>query len=200
MSTPLSPTRLFVCDSCGATLPVGLEHAGRKCRCSKVLTVPSEDAKQKTELAAPERVVFFCQDCDTRLVARARDRDRKAKCPNCGTGTVVPAAPPTSSPQIPHQCMASNMARGMWLKRHRPPSWLHDNPVYCRVCDTLMRAQKKQVGQKLTCPDCGAKTVVKPPPPEKKPKSALVPEGEEYQLDETHHPPQRPVPMVLQKL
>jgi len=55
-------------------------------------------------------------------------------------------------------------------------------PVWCRVCDTLMHAQAKQVGDKLTCPDCGAKTLFKKLPVEKEVESALVAEGEEYQL------------------
>ena len=35
MSMPLSPTRLFVCQACGAILPIGEEHVGKKCRCGR---------------------------------------------------------------------------------------------------------------------------------------------------------------------
>jgi len=73
-------------------------------------------------------------------------------------------------------------------------------PVYCTVCDTLMYATARQVGAKLTCPDCGAKTVVKRPPVERPVESALVPDGEEYQLDQAAVPGPRPVPAALKKL
>jgi len=33
MSMPLSPTKLFVCDGCGATLPLEGTIPGQKCRC-----------------------------------------------------------------------------------------------------------------------------------------------------------------------
>jgi len=66
-------------------------------------------------------------------------------------------------------------------------------PVWCRVCDTLMHGRAEQVGEKLTCPDCGAKTLFKALPVEKEVKSALVADGEEYQLDETVELPKRPV-------
>jgi hypothetical protein len=65
-------------------------------------------------------------------------------------------------------------------------------PVHCRVCDTRMQAQEKQVGTMLTCPDCGAKTVTPPAPVERPKPSVLAPEGEEYQLDEMQVLPERP--------
>lgn len=39
-------------------------------------------------------------------------------------------------------------------------------PVYCDLCHTLMYAEKSQIGEKLTCPDCGTKTPVREPLPE----------------------------------
>jgi hypothetical protein len=65
-------------------------------------------------------------------------------------------------------------------------------PVFCRVCNTLMHAHPQQVGKQLGCPDCGAKTSVPPPPPVLPKKSALVPDGEEYQLDSAAPLPVRP--------
>ncbi|NOY30822.1 MAG: hypothetical protein GXP28_11835 [Planctomycetes bacterium] len=56
-----------------------------------------------------------------------------------------------------------------------------------------MHARAEQVGAKLTCPDCGAKTLFKKLPPQKEAKSALVADGEEYQLDEMVELPVRPI-------
>jgi len=70
-------------------------------------------------------------------------------------------------------------------------------PVFCRNCDTLMHATKRKIGLKLVCPDCGAKTVVKPPVEKKPTRDVLVPAGQEYQLDEATAPGARPVPSFL---
>jgi hypothetical protein len=72
------------------------------------------------------------------------------------------------------------------------------HPVQCRLCQTLMYATDAQLGKKLKCPDCGALTVAHKRAPTKPTGPALVPEGEEYQLDETAPPPERPaVDMLL---
>ncbi|MCG8451400.1 MAG: hypothetical protein MI725_17680, partial [Pirellulales bacterium] len=135
---------------------------------------------------------------ETRLVASPKDVGRKAKCPDCGTSTKVPSPPKPRPKQVPRAMHGQQY--GVWGVDQAPlPEELAARqpkyfPMFCRVCDTLMQAQVKQVGQKLTCPDCGAKTLVPEPPPEKPAKSVLVPDGEEYQLDEMQPPPPRSVP------
>jgi len=208
MSMPLSPTELFICTGCGATLPVDAEHAGRKCRCGrcgKIATVPGPNADEpELPPEQPKNVSFSCRVCETRLMARTADEGRKAKCPDCGALTVVPPPPKARPPQVP-QAMHGQQY-GLWDVDDAPlPAELAARqpkffPVYCTVCDTLMHATARQVGAKLTCPDCGAKTVVKEPPAERPVESALVPDGEEYQLDEASAPGPRPVPAALKKL
>ncbi len=200
MSMPTSPTRLLTCEACGATLPFEPEHAGQRCRCGgcgKILVVPGEDYGPKQE-TAPEYVSFACRVCQTTLSARVEHVGRKAKCPDCYSRTVVP--PPTKvKKKQPPQAMHGQQY-GLWDVDTAPlPAELAAKqpkffPVYCRLCQTLMHAQPKQVGSKLTCPDCGVKTLVVEPPPEKPKASALVPDGEEYQLDETSAPSPRPAP------
>lgn len=211
MSMPLSPTRLLTCDGCGAILPLGDIRPGGKCRCGrcgKTLIVPVEEPEEDFSYPAqlepepvPASVGFHCRVCDTRLSARTADVGKRAKCPDCGALTVVPP-PPKIRPKKPPRAMHGQQY-GLWgvdeaplsseLAARQPKYY----PVYCRVCDTLMHAREKQIGTKLTCPDCGAKTVVPPPPVEKPKPSVLAPEGTEYQLDESSVPGPRPAPGVM---
>ncbi len=201
MPVPTSPTRLFVCDQCGATLPVEPEHAGRKCRCGqcgKVLTVPG-DSPRVSKPKTPKFIGFNCVLCDSRLSAKVEDVGLNAKCPDCGKLTKVPPPPKPRPKKIPKAMHGQQY--GLWdvdegplpqeIAARQPKFY----PVWCGVCDTLMHAQAKQVGKKLTCPDCGAKTVFKKLPVEEKTKSAMVADGEEYQLDEASPPISRPVPL-----
>ncbi len=205
MSTPLSPTKLFQCDGCGATLPLDATQIGKKCRCGqcgKILVVPGFEPEEEFSAApqaapVPETVGFYCRVCDTRLVAHTKDVGKNAKCPDCGAKNVVPP-PPKTRPKRPPRAMHGEQY-GLWGVDEAPlPSELSARqpkfyPVYCRVCDTLMQAHVKLVGTNLTCPDCGAKTAVPPPPLEITRPSVLVPEGEEYQLDAESLPPPWPV-------
>ncbi len=199
MSMPLSPTRLFVCTACGAVLPVGPELLGQKCRCGRCgkVSVVAEDSPRRPA-ASNEPIGFNCRVCDTRLAAAAKDVGRRAKCPDCGAITAVPS-PQNPRPKNVPKAMHGQQY-GLWGVDDAPsPAELAAKqpkffPVYCRNCDTLMHALTKQIGKRLTCPDCGAKTVVKEPLKPKPKKSALVPDGQEYQLDAKHVPPKRLMP------
>lgn len=52
----------------------------------------------------------------------------------------------------------------------------------CRVCGTRMYGRSDQEGKKLECPDCGARTVVPPPPTPKAKNMPAALEGEQYEL------------------
>jgi hypothetical protein len=58
-----------------------------------------------------------------------------------------------------------------------------------------MYARDEHLGKKLKCPDCGALTLATPRD-EKPQQSVLVPDGEEYQVDETATAPPRPASMA----
>ena len=204
MSTPLSPTQLFQCDGCQATLPYDPAKAGKKVRCGacgKILLIPRlEDftaPPTKTQPSVPRHIEFWCRVCDTRLVARASDTGKHAKCPDCGAKNQVPQ-PTKSNPRQEPQAMHGQQY-GIWEANKAPePEQLRAKQpqlfqVFCRVCDTLMYAQPKHVGASLKCPDCGAWTVVKSPPPPKEKKSVLVPDGEEYQLNSEDLTTPRPI-------
>ncbi len=204
MSMPLSPTRLFTCTACGAVLPVEAEHVGKKCRCGRCgmvnLVVDEETRRRQQQQAAEQQqlIGFFCRVCDTRMAARVKHVGKKAKCPDCGALTEVP---PPQKPRPKQKPKAMHGQQyGLWGVDNAPnPDELAAKqpkfyPVWCRVCDTLMHARENQIGKKLTCPDCGAKTVVAEPPKEKPKQSPLVPDGQEYQLDAALLPPTRPEP------
>jgi DNA-directed RNA polymerase subunit M/transcription elongation factor TFIIS len=192
MSASLSPTRIFKCDGCQATLPYDPTRAGQKCRCGqcgKVLTVPAADdvGAPSPPPSKPTYIEFWCHVCDTRLVAHAAHAGRKAKCFDCGAINRVPKPKAIEKPREP--AAMHGQQYGVWEANKAPdPEQLRAAqaklfPVYCRVCDTLMYAQPQHVGGKLKCPDCGALTTVKEPPKQPEKKSVLVPAGQEYQLD-----------------
>jgi DNA-directed RNA polymerase subunit RPC12/RpoP len=52
----------------------------------------------------------------------------------------------------------------------------------CRVCDTRLYARPENVGRKVKCPDCGAGTIVPPPPKERPPRLPAALEGEQYEV------------------
>ena len=211
MSMPLSPTRLLVCSACGAVLPVGPELLGKKCRCGRCGKISlisenhdAEDSPQRKTKPSPDpnqRIGFRCRVCDTGLAARVKDIGRKAKCPDCGALTQVPPPPKPKKKNVPKAMHGQQY--GLWgvddaptpaeMKAKQPTFF----PVFCRNCNTMMHAQPKQIGKKLSCPDCGAKTAVKEPPKTKPKKSALVPDGQEYQLDAKHVPPKRELPQFV---
>ena len=150
---------------------------------------------------APVSIAFYCRVCDSRLSAHASDTGKRARCPDCGAINLVPR-PPQARPKKPPPAMHGQQY-GLWGVDEAPstaeliarqPKFY---PVHCRICDTLMHAQPKQAGKLLTCPDCGAKTMAPLPPVEKAKPSALVPDGAEYQLDETFPPEPRPAPGVM---
>jgi DNA-directed RNA polymerase subunit M/transcription elongation factor TFIIS len=195
MSSP-SPTRMFACDGCQATLPYDPVYAGTKCRCGKcgkILVVPVTDEllePQPLPILKQEFVEFWCRVCDTRLVAQSVHAGKKAKCTDCGAINIVPAPKAVAAPRVPpamkgpqYDVWEVNKAPEPQTQRETQPALF---PVYCRVCDTLMYAQPKHVGAQLKCPDCGALTKVKEPPKVAPKKSPLVPAGQEYQLDPKH--------------
>ncbi|MGI9429227.1 MAG: hypothetical protein ACR2NM_11260 [Bythopirellula sp.] len=196
----LSPTRLFTCTACGAVLPIGAEQLGKKCRCGRCgkvsLVTEAAAQREKPDPALEQPIYFFCRVCDTRLGARVKDKGRKAKCPDCGALTRVPPPPKPKPPKTPKAMHGQQYATWKVDEAPKPeeiaarqPQYF---PVWCRVCDTLMHATPQQVGKKLICPDCGAKSDIKQPPPPKPKQSPLVPDGQEYQLDAEPAPPSRP--------
>ncbi|MEX0936524.1 MAG: MFS transporter [Pirellulales bacterium] len=123
---------------------------------------------------------FACPSCHVRLRAPRGDAGSRIRCPKCQSPLVVPAPakqgrPAQESDQYELWADYDQTRQG---DRAGYPTYI---PVICRVCDTLMHATDDQIGQTLTCPDCGTKNQVKPPP-EEPVRRRLVEQGERLEL------------------
>jgi DNA-directed RNA polymerase subunit M/transcription elongation factor TFIIS len=137
-----------------------------------------------------------CRVCQTRMYGRPDQIGQKVKCPDCGARTVVPPPPKPKPKNIPAAMEGEQYE--LWDADQQPlPSQLIAvQPKYvavkCRQCDTLMYAAENQVGQTITCPDCGTKQKV---PTAAKPvlkRSVLATDTETPELDPAAVPGERP--------
>ena len=209
MAAPLSPTKLLKCPGCGASLPLGELKAGQKLRCGscqKVLVVPGSKPKQRKPAEPPAPVGFNCKLCYTRLSAPVKYVGRKLKCPDCGRVNTIPPPPRPTAPKTPEAMFGEQYE--LWGVDEAPTNedLIAQQPkffeIHCRVCNTMMQAQESQVGSSLSCPDCGAANQVPFPPKMRRNPSLNLPSGEEYALDESAAPPERPtyVPYQVKQL
>lgn len=228
MAATPPPLRVVRCPNCGERLGVRAEDVGKKARCRECGTVfrvggpavaaapaipgkpvPAlpEGAPSQERVAAapkmPETVSFPCEVCQTRLTTAVAHVGKKLSCPDCGHASIVPppvVVKPTSAPAA-----MSGAQYGLWDIGAEPAATRldeinkHLHPVVCELCQTLMYATDEQVGQRLKCPDCHHLNVVHARPVAKPTESALVPDGEEYELDETSAPPPRPLFVPLEE-
>jgi hypothetical protein len=148
----------------------------------------------------PTTVTFPCELCETRLTASVVDVGKEMKCPDCGRRNVIPAPTIAAAPKVP-AAMGGDQY-GLWDFDVAPGDvaaktpTLH--PVECDLCQTLMYATDAQVGKKLKCPDCGTLTLAHARAPVKPRGPVIVPDGDEYQLDEASAPIARPAYVPLE--
>jgi DNA-directed RNA polymerase subunit M/transcription elongation factor TFIIS len=136
---------------------------------------------------SPQYVGVDCHVCQTRLYGTPDQIGQSLKCPDCGKLTVLTRPVDASGSKTPKAMEGEQYE----LMEDEPPPKLGDTTlpstqfiaVHCKVCDTLMQARVDQVGQKLTCPDCGKQTVVPPPPPPRKVVSVLTEDGDDYEVE-----------------
>jgi len=207
--SPASPPPQFVaCPACGERLAVRAEQFGHKGQCRKcgaVFRIGEKSEQDRAHSAdggrPPVTTTFPCSLCETRITVKLKDVGKTVQCPDCGRKNVIPPPTPVQAPKAP--AAMSGDQYGLWAigegpsqeeLRARTPK-LH--PVECGLCGTLMYATDRQIGKNLKCPDCGAEAVARPRPPIKPIGPVLVPEGEEYQLDETAAPTPRPAPAPI---
>jgi hypothetical protein len=78
--------------SCGKTLRVADEHAGKRVKCpacAASLTVPGGGAPPPAD---PDTVRFSCPSCGKEMQARAEHAGKKARCPACDERVDIPDA------------------------------------------------------------------------------------------------------------
>ncbi|MGL4513964.1 MAG: hypothetical protein ACRCT8_12810 [Lacipirellulaceae bacterium] len=196
---------------CGKPFATQRRHAGRRTRCPGcgcVVVVPgalsaTADVLQldspegaPSGAAAPEDPLIGlpCLLCQTRIYVPRSAIGQKVRCPDCHAvnDVVEPKAPPKVSRTpaamegLQYQVYSGEeQPWGVDLARAAPKS-IH---LECVVCQTHLVASPGQVGSRLVCPDCGAKTLVKPPKAEPARKEVLVETGAEYEAEAASETP-----------
>jgi DNA-directed RNA polymerase subunit M/transcription elongation factor TFIIS len=177
----------------GARTQIGLVEKGQT---SSAATGAAAIPPQPPKRTPPATTTFGCSLCQTRITAALGNVGKKVKCPDCGRVNVIPPPEPVEPPKTP--AAMSGPQFDLWGVGEGPSAadlvartqTLH--PVVCELCQTLMYAIDEQVGKKLKCPDCGALTTAHRRVVEKPRGPVLVPDGQEYKLDEASAPLPRP--------
>jgi DNA-directed RNA polymerase subunit RPC12/RpoP len=145
------------------------------------LLPPEEDA----------RVTFRCPQCLKTLQAPATLGGKQTRCPQCQMLLKVPlrSTPPGKGEEY--------QVRG-----GDGPSAAEQEPcvlVVCAVCNARMHPPESQIGQQISCPDCGTPTIVRRPPAQPAKKPPRTPEQiGEYPLSPGAGLPAAPVPAAEQ--
>ncbi len=182
----------FGCRRCQARLWAAPCQAGRRLRCpfcQLVATVPTaEEATARAGKPGPDAeyalhegseppgpqppyIAVTCPVCATRMVARPDQVGQTLVCPDCDTAVEVRAPVEPPAPKRPIRPADPGDEYPLWGVGQPPPEvtavYQTYIPVVCSVCRTRMLATEAEVGQTLTCPDCGTAAAVPPlaPPP-----------------------------------
>ncbi len=106
-----------------------------------------------------------CPRCLASLQASALLAGRQCRCPHC---QLLFDVPQQTAPAVQRE--ESRLDQDA---RPPPAGQVTYIPVICHLCHTRMYGTLEQVGQTLTCPDCGTVSVV--PPPRAAPKATAAP-------------------------
>lgn len=195
--TPAGPTVIqFACPSCNAQYEFPTTMSGKRGKCAACGTsfqVPV--AKPAARQPMPQYIGVECHLCGTRMYGGPDLIGKQLKCPDCGARTVLPPPPPPKEKNVPaamygeqYELWEPEVPASKEMLAHQPKFIA----VACSRCGTLMYAKESQVGEKVSCPDCGRKEVVPAPPKPKAKVSPLVSDAEMPALDPASAPTQRP--------
>ena len=181
--TPTDDVTLrFSCPRCLLRLKARPEAAGSRClcpRCQFFFEVPRKSRSSSVEAyplrqsdappaARQVQVLVVCPACHTRMYGALDQVGQSIECPDCGTPTVVPPPSPDaakkkfrSAAEVGDYQLSTEAER---TAEKTPAAEARYIPVVCPVCNTRMHASIDQVGEKMTCPDCGTESIVPPAP------------------------------------
>ncbi|MFH1919762.1 MAG: hypothetical protein ABIP48_07765, partial [Planctomycetota bacterium] len=134
-------------------------------------------------------IPVYCPLCNTMMHGTLDQVGEQLRCPDCNTPVVVPPPAPNwakKGPVIPRSvddeyALREEPDRPAPKRDAAPPTLI---PVVCSLCATRMHATADQVGELITCPDCGTPVVVpRPSEPLPKPSPDTTP-GSEYGVGE----------------
>jgi len=126
--------------------------------------------------SAPDQVEIpvHCPVCDTLLYGTPDQVGQHILCPDCYTPVEVP--PPKARPSTPTSTHSVDDEYGLQVDvdapadatdapagEAAPPAQEPLIPLVCTLCETRMYATRDQVGEMITCPDCGTPMVVPRP-------------------------------------
>ena len=139
------------------------------------------------EIASPAdevHIPVYCPVCNTLLHGTLDDVGKHLLCPDCYSPVLVPPPQEPAEAQQP----ATHPVEDEYALRAEAPdraaaSQPEDEPalipVVCRLCQTRMYGTVDQVGELITCPDCGTPAVVpRPEAPRPKPARRATAAGE----------------------
>jgi hypothetical protein len=131
--------------------------------------LPEGDGVHLMASPAEKMLTLTCPGCAGRFRVPVSLSGRRGRCARCGAVLIV-AAPAEGGSQ--HQAAETPAAADV-------PRYIS---VECHVCQTVMYGTPDQVGKRFKCPDCGALTVVPPPPKPKVKRPPAALEGEQYEV------------------
>ena len=147
-----------ICSECGARLPVGEEHFGRRLRCARCRTEfaarpPAEEPSSSPAAEKPpedEALTLPCLACGTMLKIRQELLGRKLRCPQCGHEFVPEIDSPPPEPDTPGTPPESVFQEPSPSTPPVPRSYTH----VCQACDATLRVHERYYGKTLRCTTC----------------------------------------------
>jgi DNA-directed RNA polymerase subunit RPC12/RpoP len=156
-------------------------------------------APKSSPASRPELVGFECRVCGTRLYGPSDKVGKKIKCPDCGAGTTIPEPPKPKAKNMPAALEGEQYELWDVDEQPLPSEMVAAQPRYinitCRQCGSLLTATVDQVGQQVTCHDCGTRHIVPKPSLPAKKIAVLASEAQTPQLDPDARPAERPFVM-----
>jgi len=151
---------------------------------------PSESLPAADQVHIP----VYCPVCNTLLHGTLDQVGKSLLCPDCYTPVVVPPPkePAEKKPMFAHPvddeyALQKEVDQPAAEPRIKEQQLI---PLVCKLCQTRMYADVDQVGQLVTCPDCGTPVVVprpQAPPPKPRVEGTLI---GEYGVGKTVERPQ----------